>query len=686
VDVLNYMKELIIFDYFLLDYDDNGNIDFTFKDSKTPKIYSISDDNHLKNTHLFVDDLIRIDGSNFDNTPSKNTVKFGDFPCDVVTSTSTQIDCRMKKSTEPSINTWLPISLLVDGKGYALVEIRSEYNYSVIFQHRIESATPLTGSEMGGTLLTLRGTGLDIQQLKVSLGTTSVCDIVEQSYDEIKCRTSSGTGDQLIMIEDDRYESNIQLTETDLTFKFDSSITPIITSFTPIEISEPNTLLEFIGTSLGLTKEVHIILIGDETFTVDSLSLSTPGNKKLQLTITSLPKGKYKTSVLINGIGYAKFNDNNKNFFEVTVKEKVNDIQPNSGSIHGGTEVTISGFGFTGNQSIVTIDGKACTIISADHTTITLITPKVNSAGTKQISIDNNMFLPVFNFLDEKTPTINSLSKSNGVVGDTITLNGEFYSNSQADYTIQFGDTQCTSVTVIDTSTVNCVLGIHSAGNVSVSVTIEGYGDSNNNLIFTYDLQATTSNSLSSGIGGGLLVDITGKGFSHQTTVTICNLPCNIVEQSHNNLKCISPELSNFDQNVQQISCTMKVTERGLEYELSEQYVYDQDKTSTITKVVPSRVGTGGGVEITITGTGFVTNVNTVVTIDETTCEVLSVTLTEVQCRSSETNRTAMNAKIVLEFNNLGRAISNVKFDVVDVWSSRFTWGYKDPPKKGKYL
>ena len=668
----------------MLGFEDNSNIDFTFKDSKTPKVFSIENDDHI-NVHRFVDDVIRIHGINFDSVPLKNTVKFGGFTCDVVTSTATQIDCQMNKSEEPSTNTWLPISLSVEGKGNALVVIRSEYNYSVIFQHEVESITPLTGSQMGGTTLTIQGTGLDIEQLKISIGTSSTCDVIEQSYSEIKCLTSSGTGDQQIFVEDKRYEADLQRIQTDLTFKYDFAITPIISFVTPIKISEPNTLLEFVGTSLGATKETNTILIGDETFSVDSVSVSS-SSTKLQLTITALPQDKYKTSVLVNGIGYAKFNDTNLSSFELTVEGKVNSIQPNNGSIYGGTKVTVNGFGFMGNQSTALIDGKTCTIVNADHTTITLITPKVNSAGSKYIHIDNSVFKPTFNFLDERTPTINSLSKSKGVAGDVITLNGEFYSNSKADYTIRFGNVQCTSINVINTGTVSCVLGIHSAGNVTVSVSIQGYGNSNNDLIFTYDLQATTSNSLSSGIGGGLLIDITGKGFSDQTTFTICNLSCHIIEDSDINLKCISPELINYNKEVQQISCTMKVAEGGLEYELSEKYVYDQDKTSTITQIDPSRVGTGGGVEITITGTGFAINMVAIVTIDDVPCEVLSVKLTEVKCRSTETNRTAINAKIILEFTNLGRAISNVKFDVVDVWSSRFTWGYKDPPKKGNFV
>jgi len=656
-----------------------------------------------------VDDIIQISGSNFNSVPLKNTVKFGGFQCNIVTSTPTQITCRMNKTDEPSVNTWLPITLSVDGKGNALVEIRSEYNYSVIFQHRVESVNPITGSDMGGTLLTLRGTGLNIKELKISLGINGWCGIVEQSYNEVKCLTASDrrenyTGEYVkqIIVEDRRYEAELQQTKTNLTFKFDSEITPVITSMTPIKITDPNTRIEFVGKSLGATKEMHTILVGDKIFSVDLFSLLGSGNIKLELTIPALQKGLYQASVLVDGIGYAKVNNSNTYNIALTVEGKVNSIQPNSGSVYGGTKFTVNGFGFIGNQSTVTIhekqatmtyDRKACTIVNANHTTITFITPRVSPGGSKFISIDKNMFGSRFFFTEEtffteeKTPNINSLSKNKGVAGDTITLHGQFYSITETDYIIHFGDALCTSITVIDNSTVNCVLGIHSAtSNAIVSVNIEGYGNSNNNLIFTYDLQATAPNSLSSGIGGGLLVNITGKGFSDQTAITICDLPCHIIKQSHDNLNCISPELQNFNKESQQINCTMNIAEGGLQYELSGQYVYDQDKTSTITKVVPSRVGTGGGVEITLIGTGFATNVTTVVTIDNVACEVLSVTLTEVKCRTAETDRTAMNAKIVLEFANLDRAVSNETLEVIDVWSSRFTWGYNDPPKKGNFL
>ena len=51
-------------------------------------------------------------------------------------------------------------------------------------------------------------------------------------------------------------------------------------------------------------------------------------------------------------------------------------------------------------------------------------------------------------------------------------------------------------------------------------------------------------------------------------------------------------------------SLNSKETENGLETTLTQQYKYDPSKTSVITDIEPSRVGTGGGVIITLTVTG----------------------------------------------------------------------------------
>ena len=89
---------------------------------------------------------------------------------------------------------------------------------------------------------------------------------------------------------------------------------------------------------------------------------------------------------------------------------------------------------------------------------------------------------------------------------------------------------------------------------------------------------------------------------------------------------------------------------------------------------------------MTITGTGFTTVRSDIeVTIDEVSCVVVTATATEITCTSGATPRTAMGVDVVVKVNNQGNAVPvSAKVDVVDVWSSKYSWGGNDPPKEGE--
>ena len=53
------------------------------------------------------------------------------------------------------------------------------------------------------------------------------------------------------------------------------------------------------------------------------------------------------------------------------------------------------------------------------------------------------------------------------------------------------------------------------------------------------------------------------------------------------------------------MSCDVSVTVDGVTKSLTNGYTYSVSLTPDITGVSPARGGTGGGVELTISGTGF---------------------------------------------------------------------------------
>ena len=74
------------------------------------------------------------------------------------------------------------------------------------------------------------------------------------------------------------------------------------------------------------------------------------------------------------------------------------------------------------------------------------------------------------------------------------------------------------------------------------------------------------------------------------------------------------------------------------------------------------------------------------VTIAGVSCKITSFSQTEIHCTTGPRTGT-IQTKIRVEVANRGIATQELAdFQYIDVWSSRFTWGYKSPPGKGDFV
>ena len=66
-------------------------------------------------------------------------------------------------------------------------------------------------------------------------------------------------------------------------------------------------------------------------------------------------------------------------------------------------------------------------------------------------------------------------------------------------------------------------------------------------------------------------------------------------------------------------------------------------------------------------------------------CTVGAATATKITCTTGASTRTAMGVNVVVKVKNQGTAVPvSAKVDIVDVWSSKYSWGGGDLPKAGK--
>lgn len=284
----------------------------------------------------------------------------------------------------------------------------------------------------------------------------------------------------------------------------------------------------------------------------------------------------------------------------------VSSISPTSGSIYGGTVLTINGNGFANSASNiqVTVGSSSCTIIQATpgqiQCTVPAQGPSPSSATVGVIS--NGVTFPsslTYTYNAASSPSISSISPTSGITGQVLTISGSNFVSGQT--TVTVGGIPC-AVTSVSTTSITCTVGSSPAGNQPVVATVASIGRSNANIQFQYILQVNTISPSRGSYGGGQSVTVNGNGFNASSiSVTVCGQPCQSVTiVSNTQLTCVTPSATFSSSDT---SCSLTVTVGGSSQSAS--YVYGANVTPSITSISPSRGGTGGGTLLTITGTNF---------------------------------------------------------------------------------
>lgn len=120
-----------------------------------------------------------------------------------------------------------------------------------------------------------------------------------------------------------------------------------------------------------------------------------------------------------------------------------------------------------------------------------------------------------FNFEEELTPVVDSISPTRGQGGTIVTIQGSGFKEDMTQISVIIGSAPC-KVTSSDESTIECVASRHEAGSYEVIVSIGGAGRAFVDLdvpCFTYLLTLSSVSPESGGISAGYLINITGEGF-----------------------------------------------------------------------------------------------------------------------------------------------------------------------------
>lgn len=216
----------------------------------------------------------------------------------------------------------------------------------------------------------------------------------------------------------------------------------------------------------------------------------------------------------------------------------------------------------------------------------------------------------------ENILTISNISPKGGPVsgGSNVTITGSGFVNGVS---VNIGGNPCTGLSVVNSTTINCVVPSHATGAVTVTVTNPNSQTTSAANFYTYRVPPMI-NSLapsSGAVAGGTNVTLTGTGFVAGATVMFGGAQCIApIVNSSTSLTCTTPAFP---------SGTANVVITNPDGQMSSPSIFTYMPMPVVNSVTPGFGPVSGGTTITMTGTGFVSILD--VKIDSFVCTNLVV-------------------------------------------------------------
>jgi hypothetical protein len=288
----------------------------------------------------------------------------------------------------------------------------------------------------------------------------------------------------------------------------------------------------------------------------------------------------------------------------------VTGVSPAGGGSSGGSEISITGSGFTG-ASDVTFGPVPADDFQVVSDGLIFATAPSQAAGTVDVTVttpsgtSSTGSADQFTYTASPAPAVTGLTPATGSTdgGSTIVLLGSGFTGASA---VNFGTTAATAFTVLSDDAIEATAPALAAGTVDVTVvTPSGTSSTSSADQFTATapaLPTVTGLSASSGsTAGGTVVTITGTGFSDAIDVTFGGIDAtSFAVNSATQITAVAPPDAAGTWDVQVINPAGTSNPDS-----ADRFTYTLASTPAVTGVSPSSGSTAGGTTVTVTGSGF---------------------------------------------------------------------------------
>jgi hypothetical protein len=372
--------------------------------------------------------------------------------------------------------------------GTSATSAADQFTYVAAQAPTVTAISPTSGPPAGGTIVTLTGTGFT-NAIGVDFGkTAALFDIISDT--DMLALTPAGTGTVDVTV---TTANGTSATSAADQFTYLAANAPTVTSLLPTSGSTAGgTLVSIIGTNLLDATAVAFGTTAVTNFvndTADLIEVYSPAGAAgaIDVTVTTT-----------NGTSATSTADQ---FTYVAAPQgpTVTAVSPTAGPTAGGTEVTITGTGFTG-ATAVHFGGTAATVFTIDSDTEIMATSPAGSAGMVDVTVIAANGMSALSSADQFTyvaaaaaPTVTAMNPTSGSTagGTEVTITGTGFTAATA---VNFGSTAATAFTVDSDTQIVATSPAGAAGTVDVMVTTaEGTSVASSADRFTYAAVTATA-------------------------------------------------------------------------------------------------------------------------------------------------------------------------------------------------